>query len=167
MIDIAIIILVAVLVGPLVLTGYTVQQQSFGGGGAGTVPDWVNEQGGGVEACSYLFYQEGSIYYAKNQQPGTNRGKNQFSDSSATNVIQNAITAGGAGLYCFRAGTFLATITPITGTYLRGAGMGITIIKYGSAAGAAVAIVSLWTLLDMPIPATKADVLQMIAQETL
>lgn len=38
------------------------------------------------------------------------------------------------------------------------------IIKYGSAAGAAVAIISLWTLLGMPIPATKADVLQMIAQ---
>ena len=42
--------------------------------------------------------------------------------------------------------------------------MHATISKYGSAAGAAVAIVSLWSLLGMPIPATKADVLLMIAQ---
>ena len=104
--DTAILILVAILIGPLVLTGYTISQQSpgiGGGGGAGGIPDWVNEQGGGVEACSYLIYREGSITYAKNQQPGTNRGRNQFSDSSANSVFVNVLAQLTRGTICVKA----------------------------------------------------------------
>jgi len=112
--DILIIILVAVLVGPLILTGYTISQQTgIGGGGAGTIPDWVNEQGGGVEACSYLIYPESSNYYAKNQQPGSNRGRNQFSGTNPATVIQNALDSGTGGI-CLRRGTY--TFTGFTGS---------------------------------------------------
>ena len=113
--DILAIIVVLVAIGPLVLTEYRISQQTgiAGGCGAGTIPDWVNEQGGGVEQCSYLVYPEGSIYYAKNQQPGANRGKNQFSGTVASTVIQSGLdglTAGRAAKekVCLR-GSFTIT----------------------------------------------------------
>jgi len=122
--DVAILVLVAILVGPLVLTGYTISQQSpgVGGGGAGTIPDWVNEQGGGVESCSWLIYKEGSIYYAKNQQPGSNRGKNQFSDTAFATVLTSifsAITQGaklclGLGVFTLTTGVSYTGHFPLT-----------------------------------------------------
>ncbi len=102
------LVLVAVLaVSPLFYT-FATQPEITGGGGGGTIPGWVFEQGGGVEACSYFIYQEGGTYYAKNQQPGTNRGKNQFSGTVSSTVIQNTVDSS-SGPVCLGLGTFSLT----------------------------------------------------------
>ena len=88
----------------------------------------TQEPGSASRDCDYTFYIDGSTYLATK---GDGSG-NKYSGTSGTTVISNAITDGGAGLYCFQPGTFVAVISPLpvsTGIHLRGAGMGITIIQ--------------------------------------
>ena len=83
--DIVIIVLVAVLVGPLVLTGYTVVQETgMGGGGSSLAIGSLAGQ------CDYHFYTIGAIYYAKTCNEA---GTRAYSDTIFTNVFDSIHSA--------------------------------------------------------------------------
>src|SRR3990172_1547447 len=113
------IVVVLVAIGPLVLTGYTISQQSPGvEGGGGTSP---SDQDLLRRDCVYTFSVIGSGYLAVKGDGG---GK-KISGTDFSTVFSNAVADAGAGRYCLSSGTF--TIPPTSTGYTSRANCGIQI----------------------------------------
>ena len=80
------------------------------GGGGGSLPDWIFEDGASQSPNSYTVYSKGGFYFAKNGQTG----KNDFSGTDAPTVIQNAMTAlnsVGGGVLFIKDGIYILPVT--------------------------------------------------------
>lgn len=102
--DIAIIVLVAILIGPLLVTGYTIQQSPGIGGGGGIGPPI--EPGVLSKPCAYTIYKEGTNVFASNCATG----KNDYSGNSEA-VFESVVTATTTGTIFVKSATTAYTVT--------------------------------------------------------
>ena len=146
--DAAIAVLVAVLIGPLVLTGYTTSQQSPGVGGGGAGPPV--EPGSMTKPCNFQIYLDGSKILSNNCQTGANT----YSGTVFSTVLQNTIDDPSTPRSIFvKDGSYAvsARITPRSGLELWGVWGRTRLISDGITAGDAAMFQTSAAVTDLSI----------------
>ena len=115
--DVAILILVAILIGPLVLTGYTISQQSpgvgGGGGGSGIGPEPHTP-------CTQTVYILAPSYLARDCSTGRIISASSFTDLLTTITISGAYIFFQPGTYAVTGASTFDSIVGVTWEGLQG-----------------------------------------------